>query len=304
MPPVIRGLKKPSELKKLYSFYPKVFKKTPLDFFVRRIENDPYLQLGDIRIAEENNEIASSITVVRRKMYWGSENISFGGIGNVSSLPEKRGTGIASAVMNDAIEYMKGMDLNVSILFTGINPFYEKFRFVTVPAHIMRFEMLKKYESEYTVRNFSYADLEKVSAIYKEFNADLFGPVVRDTAYWKANLKFAEPDEIFLVAEKSGGIEGYIRLVPPNSRNEIWEFGFTNINAFKALISEAAGALNKSELRTEALCPLGLLNDTDVFKISYEPSTIAMALLAEGGSLNASLKYGFSAYCFWWTDNF
>jgi predicted N-acetyltransferase YhbS len=304
MPPVIRGLETSGELQKLYSFYPKVFKKTPLDFFIRRIENDPYLQLGDIRIAEEDGGIASSVTVVRRTMYWGGESVPFGGIGNVSSLPEKRGTGMASAVMNDALDHIKKIGLNVSILFTGINPFYEKFRFVIVPARIMRFKMLKKYESNYTIRNFSYADLEKVSAIYKEFNADLFGPVVRDTAYWKANLKFAEPDEIFLVAEKNGGIEGYIRIVPPNSRNEIWEFGFTNINAFKALISEAAEILNKDVLKTEALCPLGLLNDNDVFRISYESSTIAMVLLAEGGGLNASLKYGFSSYCFWWTDNF
>ncbi|HEX3073210.1 MAG TPA: GNAT family N-acetyltransferase, partial [Ignavibacteriales bacterium] len=139
MQPVIRGLETSGELQKLYSFYPKVFKKTPLDFFVRRIENDPYLQLGDIRIAEEDGGITSSVAVIRRTMYWGGESVPFGGIGNVSSLPEKRGTGIASAVMNDAIKYMKGMDLNVSILFTGINPFYEKFRFVTVPAHIMRF---------------------------------------------------------------------------------------------------------------------------------------------------------------------
>lgn len=304
MPPVIRGLETPGELQKLYSFYPKVFKKTPLDFFVRRIENDPYLQLGDIRIAEEDGGITSSVAVIRRTMYWGGEKVPFGGIGNVSSLPEKRGTGIASAVMNDALEHIKKIDLNVAILFTGINPFYERFRFVTVPAHIMRFNMLKKYESDYTVRNFSHADLEKVSDIYKEFNADLFGPVVRDTSYWKANLKFAEPDEIFLVAEKNGGIEGYIRVVPPNSRNEIWEFGFTNINAFNALISKTAEILNKDVLKTEALCPPGLLNETNVFKISYEPTTIAMALLAEGGSLNASLKYGFSSYCFWWTDNF
>jgi predicted N-acetyltransferase YhbS len=301
MTAIIRNLGKSAEIEKLFSFYPKVFKKTPITFFTRRINNDPYLILNDIRIAEENEKIVSSVTVFRRKMHWKGQAIHFAGIGNVSTLPEKRGCGLASNIIKDTIKYIEEIPLNMVILFTGINDFYKKFNFFTIPTYHLKFQLLDEPRHKYTIRNYSKYDFPKISRIYNTFNKNLFGPVIRDNNYWKANLKFAEKDEIFLIAKYRQQIDGYIRIVPGKIRNDIWEFGYSKIEAFNALIYEASRILNKKELKTEALCPKNMICSNTVFKVFEETSSIAMALL---NNANAGMKEEFKNYCFWWTDNF
>ncbi len=303
MTTIIRGIKELSELQKLFSFYNKVFIKTPLVFFTKRIINDPYLFLDDIRIAEENNEITGSVTVFRRNMYWKNKVIAFGGIGNVSTLPEKRSCGIATKTMQDAISYIENIPFDITILFTGINSFYERFNFFTIPTYYLTFHITDIQKSEYQIRFFSESDLDIISTIYDSFNKNLYGPVIRDIDYWHTNLGFAEEDEIFLIAEKQNLIEGYIRFVPSESKNEIWEFGYTNIEAFNALLIETAKRLNKKDLKTAALCPSDLVTNNSVFGVSYEPTDIAMALCSTN-RCNSKFIEEFKNYCFWWTDNF
>lgn len=298
------GLNNSWEFEKLFAFYAKAFIKTPLVFFKKRINNDPYLIPNDIRIWEEDDKILSSVTVFRRAMYWQGNKISFGGIGNVSTLPEKRSLGLSSKVMKDTVKYIEEIPMDVSILFTGINSFYEKFNFFTIPTYYLTFNISGSSESNYSVRNFNEADLGMVSKIYESFNKNLCGPIVRDIDYWKANLRFAEEDEIFLVAEKQNTIEGYIRIVPGESKNNIWEFGFSNIEAFNALIFTTSKLLNKKELKTAALCPLNFIGNNVAYNISYEPSSIAMALIKRDISSKYFFQEDFNKYCFWWTDNF
>ncbi len=300
----IRGIEKSAELENLFTFLQKVFIKTPLDYFKKRINNDPWLILNDIRIAEENNEIVSSVSVFRRKMHWRGKPVNFAGIGNVSTLPDKRGRGLSSEVMKNAIKYIKENSISTAILFTGINSFYELFDFFTISAYYLTFHIKdQKEKTRYSIRNFIETDLEKVSTIYDAFNKKLYGPIDRNIDYWKANLKFAEENEIFLVAECNQQIEGYMRIVPSKERNEIWEFGYSNIEAMNALICEAGIILNKREIKTFALCPKNIVEESKAFKVSCEPSTIAMAFVTPD-EFTTDMKEGFNNYCFWWTDNF
>ncbi len=300
---ILRGLNDTSELLNLFSYYTKAFVITPLDYFTKRINNDPYLIPTDIRIAEYNEEIVGSVTVFRRKMYWNNKEIAFGGIANVSTLPEKRGSGVAQKTMDDALKYIDNIPFGVVILFTGINAFYEKFNFFTIPTQHLVFQMESNQDSDYMVRSFVKSDLIEVSEIYETFNKNLYGPIIRDNNYWLANLKFAEADESFLIAEKENKIQGYIRLAPSKLKNEIWEFGYTNIKAFNALLIETTKRLKKNIIKTAALCPADLVTSNSVFNVFIEPSSIAMALTNKS-MCDSELSEGFTNYCFWWTDNF
>jgi predicted acetyltransferase len=301
---VIRGLRDFGELEKLYSLYSKVFLKTPLPFFTKRINNDPYMVLSDFRVAEEVKEIVSSVAVIRRKMHWKGGSLPFAGIGNVSTLPEKRDHGFSSMLMNDALKYIKDNFFEVSILFTGINPFYERFNYFTIKSYYLTFHVPDEEErTKYNIRNFTENDLNKVSVIYDRFNKNLCGPIDRDTNYWKANLKFAEDNEIFLLAEYQNEIDGYVRIVPSVDKNEIWEFGFTDIEALNALLHKTAKLLNKHDLKTMSLCPLDFIKDEKTINITYEPNSIAMAFIT-GNTDRMIDRNEFDNYCFWWTDNF
>jgi predicted acetyltransferase len=299
----LRGLKDKTEYEKLYAFYPKVFVKTPLSFFIARIENDSYMLPEDIRIAEEDGNIISSVAVLKRKMNWGNSIVSFAGIGNVSTLPEKRGNNLATLLMKDAISYSKAINPHSIILFTGINPFYEKLGFFTIPAYHIVFNINNACNDNYLIRDFNFHDMPSIGKLYNSFNEKLFGTLARDDNYWKANLTFAEPGEIFLVAEKDNAVEAYIRMVNDGFRNEIWEFAFVRREALDALLSAASKLLNKNNIKTASLHPYAMLDNSPCINIDFEPTSLAMAYTDINGAV-PGLKQSFNNYSFWWTDNF
>lgn len=162
----LRGLKERSEIDNLFSFYSKVLKKTPIPYFSKRIYNSLYAT-EDIRVAEEDSNIVGSITVFRRFMYWNNKILPYAGIGNVATLPEKQGLGIATEVMKDALDYLFKLSLNISILFTGINSFYKKFSFIAINTFQATFYIQDINIKDYSIRNFNMDNLESVSIIYE-----------------------------------------------------------------------------------------------------------------------------------------
>ncbi len=296
---VIRGLEK-EELNRIFDFYPLVFKKTPLKYFTSRLLADPYLKGGDIRIAEESGEILSSVTVYRRQMHWEGKIVQFGGIGNVSTHPDHRGKGLSSKLIEDAINYMKKLGFPISILFTGINSFYEKFGYFTVPAFKAKIKIEGKREYSWEVREFEEEDLLRISQIYLSFNQELKGAIFRDEKYWRANLSFAEEGEVFLVAEKQGEIQAYLRAVPGHEKGDLWEWGFYEIEGFLEILKELAQRTGKSEFSTAALLKRDFFQGLPL-QVEYEPSTLAMGLIMDETKFK---KEDFLGYTFWWTDNF
>jgi len=300
----IRGLKNKDELNDLYKLYEKVFKKTPMAYFKNRIVNDPYLKLNDIRVAIEDNKIVSSIIIYRRKMYWNDEIISFGGVGNVSTLPEYGGKGFSTKVLNDAFNYMKELGFPLTILFAGINGFYERLGFKTIAGFYSKFKIRTHFSSNKNIREFRQEDLKEVHELYESFNQKRTGTLIRDIAYWKANLNFAERNEQFFVALKDDKIVAYIRFVPDYLKNEIFEFAYSEINSFSDLLLFIANMLNKSEISTSALVPQGFFDfeNNEKMEVSYTPNTISMYReLFKGIEQNLGIS---NNYTFWWSDNF
>jgi len=300
---ILRGLKNRGELDRILQFYPAVFTKTPLSYFSSRLLNDPYLKPDDIRIAEENGEILSTITVYRRKMYWRGKTVDFAGIGNVATRPDKRGLGLSSKVMRDSIDYIKKLNIPIVILFTGINQFYERYNFFTIPAFQVKFLIQSSDISQFNIRRFRQEDLEEIQRFYETFNRSLKGAIYREPVYWKANLSFAAADEIFLVAEKHKKITAYIRVSSRCDKGEILEFAFSDVPAFYALLCHTAELLNKQELTSAALLPKNLFDSTFPCEVHYEPSTIAMALILNDDDTVPSVE-DFAEYTFHWTDDF
>ncbi|MFN8641066.1 MAG: hypothetical protein U0802_05165 [Candidatus Binatia bacterium] len=64
-------------------------------------------------------------------------------------------------------------------------------------------------------------DLDDVAALYQRHNATVPGATIRDSAYWRGQLRYAgNPDERFLVARSDGRIAAYARLTT------LYEFPF------------------------------------------------------------------------------
>ncbi|MEN6371128.1 MAG: GNAT family N-acetyltransferase [Armatimonadota bacterium] len=209
---IIRSIR-PDEIDRCLDLWDKSFVNTSRSYFKRYFYGDPWFTPEYTRVCEDDGRIVSAVQIVRREVRCGSSTLVMGGIGNVGTLPESHGKGYSSATMRDAIKVMLNGGMDFSMLFTGINPFYERLGYCTIdfPVGAARLKpRLTPSETSYTVRPYENKDAEAVVSIYNEFNSDIALSTVRTPGYWRgfAIDPDAEPFDIW-VAERDGEIAGY-----------------------------------------------------------------------------------------------
>jgi GNAT superfamily N-acetyltransferase len=151
--------------------------------------HDSSHRLDQSRIAEVDGTIASYARVVDRPIRYGHAVLRMAGIGAVATLPEYGGRGLATALLTDAVAYMRAQGYHLSMLFAGIPTFYARMGWVSFPEHTFRcpFTQIRPdpVRSVYTVRPFDPdCDLAAVERIYDEDNEGRTGPCIRYHQHW------------------------------------------------------------------------------------------------------------------------
>ncbi len=229
----------------------------------------------------DNGEIAAHLMLIPRALQFGESLLPASEIGVVGTLETHRGQGYARALMDHAVEHMVTRGDAVSIIF-GIPNFYEKWGYeYAVGLYLTSYESGIATESalkanqwnlshshqrriaswlgirgqSITVRPFTVNDLPAVMALYQQESAKGHYIIARDEQMWQWQLNYMTDigrydNESFLIAEDSGAILGYIRLVtsaPVNwfrtedaARFSIIESAGDNPDATEALLYEAA----------------------------------------------------------------
>lgn len=215
------------ELDEVVSLCDAAFPKTSREYFARHVLKDRTLVPDDTRVLVKDGKIISSVQVFPRTMYCRGEEIGFGGIGNVATLPSERGKGYAGKVLRDALEYIRKKKLPVSLLTTTINPYYAKFGFQTIQRHVVQMELNGAGEHA-GVRPFERArDLRKIIDSYDRFSTQFVGSLVRSEAYWDSQLDFCDEDKgLFFVHETEGELRGFIRAKKEADHVQVMEYGF------------------------------------------------------------------------------
>jgi len=178
---------KPGELDAWCAHCQEVFFDTPDGYFKRHYENDPDADPNLVFIAEEDGQIVSTIRVFRRTVRIGGRKYLMGGIGEVSTKEAYRGRGIASQLLNTAIEAMKKEGMALSILF-GDKNIYSKsgYQTITAPYTVVSKENLPDLPEGAMIRPFETKDLDAVMGIYDLYAGRADTTLVRSTEYWKA----------------------------------------------------------------------------------------------------------------------
>ncbi len=116
------------EVEKVVQLLDLAFEKTPAEYFRRKlVEPDTRTVAifdGDVPV--------STLTLYDRQVWYGGSRLRMLGIGDVGTHPDYRGRGLASKLMKFAVDFMKEQGYQLSILFTDINSYYERFGYVTV----------------------------------------------------------------------------------------------------------------------------------------------------------------------------
>jgi len=197
-------------------------------YFELAISYDPYYRPEFNRIAIVDGKIVSNVRIVHRRMRIGSSLVLMGGIADVSTLVPYRRRGLATALLKDALNYMREHGYVVSLLFTGIAPFYRRLGWEIVLHNISIsgdvLSLAKRLEDfigsrnipKYEIRRFEENDLKSVARVYDEDNRSRTCTIERTLEYWRLRLKGSfelgfESPEGFLVALKDDSVVAYIR---------------------------------------------------------------------------------------------
>jgi GNAT superfamily N-acetyltransferase len=214
------------------------------DYFRRPIEDDPTYEDANVWVAEEAGRLVCSVQIFPRELIASGVRVPTGGIGTVYTRSDRRGAGIASALLERSVEEMRARGMEISLLFAARIPFYERLGWRSWP---MRRALLRRNveatprpgASGLIIERFAPArDLDAVVALHAETAAGLAGAATRDAAAWWASLRLAgNPGEEFLVAraDRARTLLAYARAIRLNEALTIAEHGLRDADALAAL---------------------------------------------------------------------
>ncbi|MCS7225066.1 MAG: GNAT family N-acetyltransferase [Armatimonadetes bacterium] len=171
----------------------RAFGEGPRERFRRQLWEDSTVTTDQIRLAEVDGHIVSHVWVANRPvLYRGQVVLPMGGIGGVGTLPEYRNQGLATLLLNDAIEYMRAKDQPLSMLFTGINFFYARLGWADFPQFRFRIRVerapyFSSDDGPYQVRPCQVPeDLPILQEIYKRHSEGLQVSLAhcRPSSFW------------------------------------------------------------------------------------------------------------------------
>jgi predicted N-acetyltransferase YhbS len=198
--------------------------------FFTQLHHDSSHRLEQSRVAEVDGTIASYVRVSDRPIRYGHASLRMGGIGAVATHPRFRGQGLATALLEDAIGYLRSAGYHLSMLFSGIQPFYARLGWVPFPEHAFRLPVSPVANAPCpcgeTVRRFDpQRDLAAVERIYDAYNEGRTGPYLRYHQYWLDGHSRVLGVPPVLVAERDGEVVAYASLRPTGDSPWLYEAG-------------------------------------------------------------------------------
>lgn len=215
MTPTIRSVRR-AELPQVYDLLEAAFPEARRATFVAQTEADSTFRLRHGRLAVADGRIVGYVRIFARTMMVRGQPVPVGGIGSVATHPDARGSGIATALLHDAIARMRRGGMQASFLYTGIPGFYERLGF-----HIVREPQFEAGASEvaalpdaglWDLRPLRDADVPRMLAIYRRASAGSTGAVVRTARTWRDAGSWLDEDPGgCFVAERNGVVVAYLR---------------------------------------------------------------------------------------------
>lgn len=196
------------------------------------------IEIDQIRIAEVDGKIVSHVWVAERPVFYrGQTVIPMGGIGGVGTLPEYRGRGLATLLLEDAIAYMERKGQPISMLFTGINPFYARLGWADFPEWRFRLQVKRVPKESETPERYSvrlcglYKDLPELQSVYRNHVRGLQLSLchARPDRFWSdGHLKYLgfKPSHVVVDGKGDGKIVGYACAFPTEQGIRVSEFAY------------------------------------------------------------------------------
>jgi predicted N-acetyltransferase YhbS len=205
----------PEEYRDIYALADAAFQ-SPLERKIIQVtvSEDPRFQPGDLRVVSVDGRVVSMMLLLRRPLRVGRAVVNGAIVAPVATHPEHQGRGYCSAVMRDAIQYMKTQGVDLTILW-GTPWLYPHYGYA--PA-MVRTELVVKPAQQRVdvtapcdVRPFVETDVEAVTRIYHANTATQTCAEVRSPAGWEWRPSGAAVERE-VVTDGAGEVIGYWSL--------------------------------------------------------------------------------------------
>ena len=227
----------------LWRSYPEHYENKPSDFFKPYIELDPFHNDDSFRVVMDGDKIAGTTKIFYRETFINGEKLLLGGIGLVAVNPEFRGKGLANIIMEDCVQYMEEHNFDVSLLFAGPIPLYEKHGWSSMTTKSWDFGdiSIPQEDSNLFFRPLSWqVDYANVYGLHSQMIQKVNLAMVRNPNYWNEYVwKFhGVHSEIFGV-EKKGELLAYaiVEYDKKTQSLDIQEYGVSNDSVLPTLVA-------------------------------------------------------------------
>lgn len=196
---VVRGASNPDDVAFALELMAKTF--GPNYFAnVRRLgalaQGYPAFQREHTRLAWRNGQLAGALRITTDTVRIGEARLKMGGLGWVAVDDQFRRQGVASAMINDALAYMRANNYHVSMLF-GVVDIYHRYGFTTMLSDFLTsvdvLEAEHAEHSPYKVRPGKPGDIPAIQKLHNAGENDVACSIVRSSAHltnqwerWKA----------------------------------------------------------------------------------------------------------------------
>jgi predicted N-acetyltransferase YhbS len=191
--------------------------------FLQLYENDPWKDQNSILVAVDSGQIVSTVQVYCRFTMLGTQEIKTGFIGGVCTNPDYTGQGLASKLLNHAVDVMRENEFHISMLTSGIGSFYERLGWQNVHWHwkTMNFAVDDTPFDDFTVRPIRVEDNDQIRLIHAMHSKKYNGPIVRNNDdYWNHKIQIAKK-ACWVAIDTSGDIIAYLWLYAREEDNYI-----------------------------------------------------------------------------------
>jgi predicted N-acetyltransferase YhbS len=207
------------------------------------VTNNPNFRKGDLRIVEAEGKIVSMILIIRRQARIGRAIVNNAIVAPVATRAGDEKKGYCTAVMRDAINYMKQQGFDITTLWghPWLYTYYGYSPAMISPSIAIKPERCRSTEVKdtFTIQPYEETQAKAVTDIYHRNTISQVLAEIRNPEPFE--WKIYSPDvEFQTVIDKKSRVMGYysISKSAPSGRN-VLEIGVANTEACKIIFARA-----------------------------------------------------------------
>jgi GNAT superfamily N-acetyltransferase len=204
------------------------------------VHGDPTWAPWQTPVVVIDGRLVSTLRIWDRQIHVGATPLRMGGIGGVTTHPDYRRRGLATAMMAHAADTMRSAGMSLGLLFTEIPArFYRRLGWCNVPLAGFQASLHHRNPPacEADVVAFEEKrDLQEVIALHQRYNAGRSGTMLRPRTYWDCAPSRARGVLPDVVVRDDTSLVGYLNWELRSDGAHVKEVAWSSVRGLKALV--------------------------------------------------------------------